>query len=106
MPFLPLDGGQVLRAIMQSFGARWAKSALLAIGAAGVAAFIHFGEPLLAGVVGIGVLQSWHMPAKPGTARPMSVVGLAAMICAFLMTAAIHGAAAYYGLILMQHLPG
>jgi Zn-dependent protease len=106
MPFLPLDGGQVLRAIMQSFSARWAKLALLAIGGAGVAAFIYFGEPLLAGIVGIGVLQSWHMPAKPGTARPMSVVGLAAMICAFLMTAAIHGSAAYYGLMLLRQLPG
>ena len=104
LPFLPLDGGQVMRAIMQSFSVRWAKHILLIIGGAGVAAFIYYREPLLAGIVGIGVLQSLHMPVTKGTARPMSGIGLVAIIIAFLMTAAIHGAAAVYGIGLMRQL--
>ena len=104
LPFLPLDGGQVLRAIMQSFSARWAKYALLVIGAIGVGACLYAELPLMAGFVGIGVLQSWHMPTKAGTARPMSGIGVAAMIGLFLLTAAIHAVATGFGAALMRQL--
>jgi Zn-dependent protease len=104
LPFLPLDGGQVLRAIMQSFSARWAKYVLLAIGAIGIAACLYVNLPLLAGIVGIGVLQSWHMPVVAGTARPMSSIGVAAMIGLFLLTVAIHVITAALGAALMHRL--
>jgi len=104
LPFLPLDGGQVLRALMQSFSTRWARYILLGIGAAGMAAFAYFGDFLLAGIVGIGMLQSWHLSGAPSVARPMSGIGLAAIVAAFLVTAAIHGAAAYHGLSILRQL--
>jgi len=102
LPFLPLDGGQVLRAIMQSFSARWAKYILLAIGAIAVAACLYAELPLMAGFVGIGVLQSWHMPITAGTARPMGGLGVAAIIGLFLLTAAIHTVATGLGAVLMR----
>ncbi|HVR66315.1 MAG TPA: site-2 protease family protein [Verrucomicrobiae bacterium] len=104
LPFLPLDGGQVLRAIMQSFSARWAKYVLLIIGAIGVAACLYAKMPLMAGFVGIGVLQSWHMPITAGTARPMSRLGVSAIIGLFLLTAAIHTVATGFGAVLMRQL--
>jgi Zn-dependent protease len=106
LPFLPLDGGQVLRALMQSFSTRWARYILLGIGGAGMAAFANFGDFLLAGVVGIGMLQSWHLSGTPSGARPMSGIGLAAIVAAFLITAAIHGAAAFQGLSVLRQLQG
>src|SRR5262249_10532684 len=42
LPFLPLDGGQVLRALMQSFHAAWARRILIGISAGGVLAFGYF----------------------------------------------------------------
>lgn len=104
LPFLPLDGGQVLRAIMQSFSARWAKYILLVIGAIGVAACLYAELPLMAGFIGIGVLQSWHMPITAGAARPMSGLGVAAMIGLFLLTVAIHAVATGFGAVLMRPL--
>jgi Zn-dependent protease len=104
LPFLPLDGGQVLRALMQSFSVRWAKHILLGIGGAGMAAFIYLGDPLVAGIVGIGMLQSWHLSGTQTAARPMSGVGVTAISCAFLLTAAIHGAGAFYGLSILRQL--
>lgn len=106
LPFLPLDGGQVLRALMQSFSVRWAKHVLLGIGGAGMAGFLYLGDPLLAGIVGIGMLQSWHLSGTQTAARPMSGVGVTAISCAFLLTAAIHGAAVFYGLTLLRQLSG
>jgi Zn-dependent protease len=106
LPFLPLDGGQVLRALMQSFGARWAKHVLLGIGGAGMAGSAYLGDPLMAGIVGIGMLQSWHLTGTPTAARPMSGIGATAILAAFLLTAAIHGAAAFQGLSILRQLRG
>jgi Zn-dependent protease len=60
VPLLPLDGGQVLRAIMQSFHAAWARRVMLGLGGLGASGFALAGDSLLAGVTLFGSLQA-HM---------------------------------------------
>jgi len=66
----------------------------------------YLGDPLMAGIVGIGMLQSWHLTGTPTAARPMSGIGATAILAAFLLTAAIHGAAAFQGLSILRQLRG
>ena len=80
VPVLPLDGGQVLRALLQSFGAKWARWGLLSLTSLGIAGlcFIHY--YILAGILVLGALQGWYMTREAPKARPMSAAG-AIVIC-------------------------
>jgi Zn-dependent protease len=97
IPILPLDGGQVLRALMQSFHAAWARRAMIGIGGLGTVAFALLGDPLFAGLVAFGGLQAWHMSRAPARARPMGGVEIAVIAMGYGLTIAIHAAAVVTG---------
>ncbi|MEM7221426.1 MAG: site-2 protease family protein [Pseudomonadota bacterium] len=98
LPVLPLDGGQVLRAMIQSFSGHWARRILLLITCAGMAAFGWIGDYILAAVLGLGALQAWHMsPAAPG-ARPMNGKEIGVIALGYGLCIAVHGGAIYYSL--------
>jgi len=96
LPFLPLDGGQVLRALMQSLHAAWARRILIGIGALGVLGFGSFGEFILAGLFAVGALQAWHLPEHPPKAHPMRSGGMAVIGCGLVLTVAVHATAVVY----------
>ena len=98
LPVLPLDGGQILRSMTQSFSARSARWVLLALTGIGMASFIYIGDFILAGVLGLGVVQAWYMGADTPKARPMRLQGLAAIALGYTLTVAIHAVAVAYGI--------
>ncbi len=98
LPVLPLDGGQILRSMTQSFSARWARWALLGVTGIGMAGFVYIGDFVLAGVLGLGVLQAWYMGADTPNARPMGMQGLAAIALGYTLTVAVHAVAVAYGI--------
>jgi Zn-dependent protease len=95
VPLLPLDGGQVLRAVMQSLHAAWARRVLLGLGGLGVVGLALAGDPLLAGVAAVGGVHAWHMSNEPPRARPMGGLGMAVIGGGFAAAAFVHAAAAY-----------
>ncbi len=97
IPILPLDGGQVLRAVMQSFHAAWARRAMIGIGGVGTVAFALLGDPLLAGIVAFGGLQAWHMSRVPARARPMRGLEITVIAAGYGFVIAIHAAAVVTG---------
>lgn len=98
LPVLPLDGGQILRSMTQSFSARWARWVLLGATGIGMASFIYIGDYILAGVLGLGVLQAWYMGSDTPNARPMGMPGLAVIGLGYTMTVAVHAVAVTYGI--------
>lgn len=101
VPVLPLDGGQVLRALMQSFSAKWARWILLLVTGSAAAGLVLTGDYILGGVIGLGALQAWHMGAEPTKARPMSVPGATVIALGYGLTVACHAFALLYGLELI-----
>lgn len=79
VPVLPLDGGQILRAVLQSFGGGWARWGLLVLTGGGLYLLLAAGDYILAAVLGLGLLQAWHLGGEASTARPMRLPGLAAI---------------------------
>lgn len=77
LPVLPLDGGQILRAVLQSFGAGWARWILLALTGGGIYLLLDAGDYVLAAVLGLGLLQAWHLGGERSPAVPMRLPGLA-----------------------------
>jgi Zn-dependent protease len=98
VPVLPLDGGQILRAAVQSLSAARARHILLGVTGLGIVGLAYTGDFLLAGVLVLGALQAWHMGGAPSKARPMSGAGLAVIGLGYGLTLAVHGAAVFYGL--------
>jgi Zn-dependent protease len=87
LPFLPLDGGQVLRALMQSFHAVWVL---------GMVGFGYLGDLIVAGIFGVGILQAWHLSKERPRAEPMRISGLVAIGSGAIATIGIHAAAVAY----------
>jgi len=98
LPFLPLDGGQALRAVLQSLRAEWARLVMFAITGLGVSAALYVGYPLLAGLFVLGSLQAWHMSREPPKARPMQAAELGLIGAAYVATAAAHAGVTLYAL--------
>ena len=96
LPVLPLDGGQVLRALIQSFSGHWARRILLLITCAGMAAFGYIGDYILAAVLGLGALQAWHMSAAAPTSRPMNGKEFGVIAFGYGLCITVHGGAIYY----------
>lgn len=103
LPVLPLDGGHILRSVIESLGAAWARPVMLGLAALGIAGLLTLGDYILAAVLGLGALQAWYL--KPGTTageqpppRPMSGPGLVAIGLGYGLTLAIHLGAVFYAL--------
>ena len=101
VPVLPLDGGHLLRAFLQSFGAGWARRILLAVTSLGVLGLGYTGDHLLAGILVLGVLQAWHLGSETPRARPMSAAGATVLGLGYALTLAVHAGALYYGIQVM-----
>ena len=91
VPMLPLDGGQVLRAVIQSFSGHWARWTMLLVTGLGVAGLIYTMDYLLAAILGLGALQAWHMRAERSEARAMSAPEMAAIGLGYIATLVVHG---------------
>lgn len=106
LPILPLDGGQVLRATIHSFSARWARWVLLAVAATAVLGFAWIGDYIIAAIAALGGLGAWHMDTGPSEARPMGALALSLIGLGYAMTFAVHAGATVYGLWALDILPG
>ena len=105
LPILPLDGGQVLRAVIHSFSARWARRVLLAIAVLGVAGFAWMGDYIIAAVAALGGLGAWHMDTGPSEVRPMGALSLSVIGIGYMVTFAVHAGATIFGLWALGILP-
>ncbi len=97
LPFLPLDGGHVLRSILQSFSAKWARWVALGLAGLGAAGFGYVGYYILAGFMGLGALQAWHMGAEATESRPMGVGEVALVGLGYGMIIVAYASAMVYG---------
>jgi Zn-dependent protease len=97
LPIMPLDGGQILRALLQSFSVKWARRALIVITGCGILFFLNEGNFILAAVFGLGALLTWHSAAVPLRSRPMGAAGITAIAAGYLLTIAIYVAVIIYG---------
>ncbi|MEM7221427.1 MAG: hypothetical protein AAF495_00520 [Pseudomonadota bacterium] len=93
VPVLPLDGGQVLRALVQSFSGQGARWILLALTGLAIAGLLYASQVLIAAVLGLGALQAWHMKHDSSTARAMNGSEMAYICLGYLATLGIYGAA-------------
>jgi hypothetical protein len=88
----------VLRALVQSFSANWARRVLLALTGLGIAGLGYTGDYILAGILGLGALQAWHMGSEAPKARPMGAAGATVIGLGYGLTFAVHAGALFYGL--------
>lgn len=102
VPVLPLDGGQILRAVMQSFSASKAMMVLLAIAGLGIGIAISKDLYVVAMVLAVGGLQAWHVGGEDSTARPMRAASMVTIVAGYFLVLAIHGSAIYLGLDLLD----
>ena len=97
LPVLPLDGGQIVRATLQSFTGRWAQPVLLDVAALGIAAFAHLGNYLAVALLCLGALQAWHLKGDSSGARPMTPAEFIAVTSGYGAVLAVHVGAVIYG---------
>lgn len=102
VPVLPLDGGHVLRAVIQSFSGSLARWILLAVTLAGLAGFVYLKDYVLAAVLGLGALQAWYMNSAPSEARTMGVASVAVVGLGYVLAFAVHAGALSYGYLVLS----
>jgi Zn-dependent protease len=98
LPIFPLDGGQVLRAAMQSAGTKTARWTVMVFAAAGVGAALWLGDYVIAAVATLGFAGAWHIDAGPSEVRPMGRPGLAVIGAGYVATALIYLVAIQFSL--------
>ncbi len=98
LPVLPLDGGHVLRSLIESTGARRARPILLGLAAAGIVSFGLLGDYILAAVLALGAMQAWHLGEGGQTARPMGGATLAIIGVSYALVLGIHAGTAVYAM--------
>jgi Zn-dependent protease len=94
LPVFPLDGGRVLRAVMQSAMPRHVRAAMFAV--AGVVAIggLYFQNPVLVAIAVVAFFQSTRLgPARDGVAL-MKPYAASVMCAAYLSLLLVHGVAA------------
>lgn len=106
LPFLPLDGGQVLRAMVHSGNAVWARRVLLFAAGTGVLGFLWLGDYILASITALGVVGALHMDSGPSNIRPMRFLSLSVIGVGYTVTLAVHVGAVVVGLWALDILIG
>ena len=96
LPVMPLDGGQVVRSMVESTSAHRVRPALLVLAGAGIAGSILTGYHLLALFLVFGAVQSWQIGNYRSTARPMAAAGLATTIFSYVAIVAIYAGIVIY----------
>ena len=80
LPILPLDGGHILRSILQSTSTRAAKPVLLFFCTAAVVYCVAEGALFLAFVAGLGCITAYGLEPSDKTVRPMNKMEIAAIL--------------------------
>lgn len=105
LPILPLDGGQVLRAVIASTSIVWGRRILIAMALLAVAGFVSIGDYVLASLAALGGVGAWHMDAGSGDVAPMGPVQSMGIVAAYVATFAVHAGAVVSGLWALDILP-
>ncbi len=90
IPVLPLDGGHVLRSVIESFNTRHARPILLAIAGIAIVGFAWLEEYMLVALLLLGAMQAWYIGKHAPAMRPMGSVGLATIGVSYLAILAIY----------------
>lgn len=93
LPVLPLDGGHVVRSLIESTNIRRARPILLGLAGTGIVAFLLLGDYILAAILALGAMQAWHLGTAKPTARPMGRAGMAVIGTAYILIFGIHAGA-------------
>lgn len=103
LPVLPLDGGQVVRSVIESAGARRARAILLGLACAGVVCFGLLEDYILAAILVLGAMQAWHLGEAKTTARPMGRTGLAIIGISYGLVFGIHAGIIAYAMQMLGY---
>lgn len=103
LPLMPLDGGQILRTIVQSCRLSWARPTMLTVALCGIAAFAYWQIYLGALLFGVGALQAYHMHWRQTPVPAMNWCQIAAIVVGYLATVAIHGTMFLLGIEFVGH---
>ena len=98
VPVLPLDGGHILRSLIQSFSGHWARWTMLLVTGLAIAALIYTRDYLIAALLGLGALQAWYMKTERTGSRPMNPVEFTAICLGYLATLGLYGITLVYWL--------
>lgn len=98
LPILPLDGGQVLRAMVHSANAVWARRVLLLAAGTGILGFLWMGNYILAAIAALGGVGALHVDSGPSNVRPMGALSLSIIGVGYTVTLAVHVGTVIFGL--------
>lgn len=94
LPVFPLDGGRVLRAVMQSIMPRHVRAAMFAVAGSVAIGGLYFNNPVLVAIAVVAFFQSTRLgPARDGVAL-MKPYAASVMCAAYLSLVMVHGVAA------------